>query len=131
VDILEGINMEAEKLKNDFNQWLETATGAALLVYHPANIEEMNAVQDELNKRWHAHLTQYIKEMELEMSDPNIVYEVHNPGHYDEQGYFYQEHLGYVPAETPDQALDIAQETYNENVEVSISHYHPDYEGEG
>ena len=66
------------------------------------------------------------------MSDPNTnsnVYEVHNTGHYDAQGYFYQEHLGYVTADTPSDALEQAHEDFNPDAEVTISYYHPDYEG--
>lgn len=56
------------------------------------------------------------------------VFEVHNPGYEDEQGYFYQEHLGYISANDQTDALEQAQEEFNPDVEISISYYHPDYE---
>lgn len=63
------------------------------------------------------------------MSDPNV-YEVHNPGYVQEETQaFYQEHLGYVTADNPSDAIEQAQEEFNSDVEVSISYYHPDYEG--
>lgn len=62
---------------------------------------------------------------------PTPVYEVHNPGFYQELPggqVFYQEHLGYVSANDQTEALEQAQEEFNPNVEVIISYYHPDYE---